>query len=168
MQCSVLPPTHIRLPEFDISIFGKSSDEVWYPAPPTLQIKIESVISPTFDFEFKVHQLPFAKNEYLKIFVKILFIHARINFRKNFIKKFIKIIQLKTTKNFYLTTRRSKSRASSGRKKSVYYFNLLGTKNLLLKTLINCGRRWFFSSCRGWWRGCGLSTPANFIFVFLW
>ena len=55
----------------------------WYPAPPTLQIKIRSVISPTSDFD-KVHQLPFAKHEYLKIFVKIIYSRGVNKFCKNY------------------------------------------------------------------------------------
>ena len=133
----------------------------WYPAPPTLQIKIRSVISPTSDFD-KVHQLPFAKHEYLKIFVKIIYSHGVNKFCKNYKNNFAKNYKKS------IWPLEARNCASSGRKlKTVYYFNLAGTNNLLLKAFIYCGRGWLFCCCCWCWRGCSLPTPANFIFVFL-
>ena len=155
-----------RLRMFDFPIISKSivsGNRVmeWYPAPPTLQIKIRRVISPTSDFD-KVHQLPFAKHEYLKIFVKIIYSHDVNKFCKNYKNNIYKNL----AKN-YLTTRDSKLRLQWPLQK-IYYFNLAGTNNLLLKAFIYCCRCWFFCCCCWCWCGCCLSTPANFIFVLLW
>ena len=84
---------------------------------------------------------------------------------------FVKIIKITFIKILLKTTwpPETPNCASSGRKiKNVYYFNLAGTHNLLLKAFIYCCRCWFFCCCCWCWCGCCLSTPANFIFVLLW
>ena len=88
------------------------------------------MISPTSDFD-KVHQLPFAKHEYLKIFVKIIYSRG--------VNKFCKNYKNNLAKNYKksIWPLDAQKRASSGRKIK------MSTISTLRARIICCWRRLF-------------------------